>query len=74
MSSPAPDNSPGATRTVQPHTDDAGGRLDKVLATHLTPVTRTRVKALIEAGHVTGAIANAEATIRDASYRVKPER
>ena len=32
--------------------DEAGGRLDRVLATHIAELSRTRLKALIEAGAV----------------------
>lgn len=46
--------------------DDAGGRLDRVLATHLAELSRTRLKALIEAG----AVAVDGRTIRDPGHRV----
>ena len=46
---------------------EAGTRLDRLLAQHLPELSRSRVKALVEAGHV-GA---GGATISDPSYRVK---
>ena len=45
-----------------------GVRLDRLLAAALPALSRTRLKALIEQGHVT----RAGATITDASARVKP--
>jgi 23S rRNA pseudouridine1911/1915/1917 synthase len=45
---------------------DAGGRLDRVLAAHLAELSRTRLKALIEAGSV----AVDGRTIRDPSHHV----
>jgi 23S rRNA pseudouridine1911/1915/1917 synthase len=47
---------------------EAGMRLDRLLATHATALSRSRVKALVESGHV----AAEGATISDPSYRVKP--
>lgn len=47
---------------------EAGIRLDKWLATRLTDLSRTRIRALIEAGQVTAG----GQTIADPSYRVKP--
>jgi len=46
--------------------EDAGGRLDRVLARHVAELSRSRLKALIEAG----AVAVDGATIRDPSHRV----
>jgi len=46
--------------------DQAGGRLDRVLATHIAELSRTRLKALIEAG----AVAVDGRTIRDPGHRV----
>ena len=46
--------------------DDAGERLDRVLARHIAELSRSRLKALIEAG----AVAIDGATIRDPSHRV----
>jgi 23S rRNA pseudouridine1911/1915/1917 synthase len=46
----------------------AGERLDRWLATSLQAVSRSRIKALVEAGHVR----LAGATITDPSWRVKP--
>jgi 23S rRNA pseudouridine1911/1915/1917 synthase len=47
-------------------TEDAGDRLDRVLARHVTELSRSRLKTLIEAG----AVAVDGATIRDPSHRV----
>ncbi|HEY4775110.1 MAG TPA: S4 domain-containing protein, partial [Xanthobacteraceae bacterium] len=45
---------------------EAGARLDRVLANHVEDLSRSRLKALVLAGHVTiGA-----RTIRDPGYRV----
>ncbi len=46
--------------------DEAGGRLDRVLAAHVAELSRTRLKALIEAGSVTVD----GRTIRDPGHRV----
>lgn len=45
-----------------------GERLDRVLATALPAISRTRLKSLIEQGHVS----RNRATISDPSHRVKP--
>jgi 23S rRNA pseudouridine1911/1915/1917 synthase len=46
--------------------EEAGGRLDRVLARHIASLSRSRLKALVLAGHVSiGA-----RTIRDPGYRV----
>ena len=47
----------------------AGQRLDRVLADALPALSRTRLKALIEAGHLR--LDENEATITEPSYRVK---
>jgi 23S rRNA pseudouridine1911/1915/1917 synthase len=47
---------------------DAGTRLDRLLAQRLPDLSRSRVKALVEAGNVRAS----GATISDPSYRVKP--
>jgi 23S rRNA pseudouridine1911/1915/1917 synthase len=49
-------------------TAEEGARLDRLLAQHLPQLSRSRVKALIIAGHVTAD----GATISDPSHRVKP--
>ena len=54
------------THTVKE--DDAGNRLDRLLARAFPALSRTRLKALIESG----AVCSGERTITDASYRVKP--
>jgi 23S rRNA pseudouridine1911/1915/1917 synthase len=46
--------------------DEAGARLDRVLAAHVAELSRSRLKALIEAG----AVAVGGRTIRDPSHRV----
>jgi 23S rRNA pseudouridine1911/1915/1917 synthase len=46
---------------------DAGQRLDRVLSLHLPQLSRTRLKRLIETGHVT----QGELTLRDPSLRVR---
>lgn len=54
--------------TVRAGAGDAGARLDKLLATALPDLSRTRLKGLIEQGRVTAR----GTTIADPSYRVKP--
>src|SRR5215510_9377886 len=56
-----------ATETVTIGSDEAGLRLDRVLAAHLAQLSRSRLKALIIAGHVT----IAGRTIRDPAATVK---
>jgi 23S rRNA pseudouridine1911/1915/1917 synthase len=56
-----------ATETVTIGADEAGLRLDRVLAAHLAQLSRTRLKALIVAGHVT----IGKRTIRDPAATVK---
>ena len=52
---------------------DAGQRLDRFLATALAPaVSRSRVKGLLETGHVTLADGAARQTITEADRSVKP--
>jgi 23S rRNA pseudouridine1911/1915/1917 synthase len=46
--------------------EEAGGRLDRVLAAHVVELSRTRLKALIE----TGSVAIDGRTIRDPAHRV----
>src|ERR1700689_5126379 len=46
--------------------EEAGGRLDRALAAHITELSRSRLKTLIEAG----AVAIDGRTIRDPSHRV----
>ncbi|MGH7088160.1 MAG: RluA family pseudouridine synthase [Stellaceae bacterium] len=55
-------------RTVTAATDEAGERLDRLLARRLGALSRTRLKRLVEEGQVT----SEGATIRDPSLRVKP--
>jgi 23S rRNA pseudouridine1911/1915/1917 synthase len=61
MDSPSP--SPTAVIVAD---DDAGDRLDRVLARHIAALSRSRLKSLIEAG----AVAIDGATIRDPSHHV----
>ena len=56
---------PGPT-SVLATTDEAGDRLDRVLARHVAAMSRSRLKTLIEAG----AVAVDGKTIRDPSHRV----
>jgi 23S rRNA pseudouridine1911/1915/1917 synthase len=53
-------------RTICVVDEEAGGRLDRVLAAHVVELSRTRLKALIEAG----AVAVDGRTIRDPGHRV----
>jgi 23S rRNA pseudouridine1911/1915/1917 synthase len=54
-------------KLIQVPNDQTGQRLDRVLAAHVAELSRSRLKALIEAGTVT----IDGATIRDPSHRVK---
>ncbi len=56
------------TRAVTAAAGDAGERLDRMLAGHLTGMSRSRLKQLILEGNVT----RSGATISDPSTRVKP--
>jgi 23S rRNA pseudouridine1911/1915/1917 synthase len=56
----------GRLEGVEVGAEDAGERLDRVLATHLTALSRTRLKALVLAGHV----AIGGRTIRDPGHHV----
>lgn len=67
VSSAAPPDAGPAALRVEVADGDAGARLDRVLAGALAPLSRNRLKTLIEAGHVTAGAA----TITDPSYRVK---
>jgi 23S rRNA pseudouridine1911/1915/1917 synthase len=53
-------------RSIRIPDDQTGGRLDRLLAAHIGDLSRTRLKALIEAG----AVAVDGRTIRDPGYRV----
>jgi 23S rRNA-/tRNA-specific pseudouridylate synthase len=61
---------PDARHVARAGPGDAGARLDKFLAGALTGLSRTRIKALIEAGR----LAADGATIADPSQPVKPGR
>jgi len=63
----------GSSAIVTVAPDDAGERLDRLIARTLQGVSRSRIKALIEDGQVTQCSANgARQTISDPSARVKP--
>ncbi|MGC2155196.1 MAG: S4 domain-containing protein, partial [Pseudolabrys sp.] len=54
--------------TVTIANDEAGARLDRVLAGHIATLSRSHLKTLIRRGHVT----LAGRTIRDPAAAVKP--
>src|SRR5580692_11157768 len=56
----------GRRDSVTVGAEEKGGRLDRVLAAHVTALSRTRLKALVLAGHV----AIGGRTIRDPGHRV----
>jgi 23S rRNA pseudouridine1911/1915/1917 synthase len=56
----------GRLESIEVGTEDAGARLDRVLATHVPALSRTRLKALVLAGHV----AIGGRTIRDPGHHV----
>ena len=64
-----PTQSPTASvqKSLTVAADEAGARLDRVLAAHASELSRSRLKALIEAGHV----ALGGRTIRDPAHHVK---
>lgn len=57
------------TLTVLAEPDDGGERLDRLIARRVPVLSRSRVKALIESGHVS---VSAGGTVTDPSRRVKP--
>jgi len=57
---------PDRSETVQVAAAEAGERLDRVLAAHVTGLSRSRLKALVQAGRV----AMSGRTIRDPGHRV----
>jgi len=59
-----------ATMTHTVSKDEAGTRIDRLLAGAFPALSRTRIKALIESG----AVAAGAQTITDPSYRVKPDQ
>jgi 23S rRNA pseudouridine1911/1915/1917 synthase len=59
-----------ATETVRIAADEAGGRLDRVLAARIPALSRSRLKALILAGQVTIQGAIDARTIRDPATQV----
>jgi 23S rRNA pseudouridine1911/1915/1917 synthase len=61
-------DAPGQLHRVAPAASEAGGRVDQVLAAHLPTLSRSRLKNLIEQGH----ISSGGAKIVEPAYRVKP--
>jgi 23S rRNA pseudouridine1911/1915/1917 synthase len=59
---------PGGSASVRAGEDEAGMRLDRLLAHHLPALSRTRLKQLIAEGRVR----LAGAGLRDPSFRVRP--
>ena len=51
--------------------EQAGARLDRLLAETLPDLSRSRLKALIEAGCLSGSLGGSAATIAEPSHRVK---
>ncbi len=62
-----PDEAPGGAAAIRTEAGEAGQRLDRVLALRLPALSRTRLKRLIEAGHVR----HEGTAIRDPSMRVR---
>ena len=58
----------GQTYRITADRDDTGHRVDRVLAAHLPALSRSRLKALIEAGR----LSCGGETIDEPAYRVKP--
>ncbi|MBY0380948.1 MAG: RluA family pseudouridine synthase [Xanthobacteraceae bacterium] len=65
---PGEADSSGERRQITVEATEKSQRLDRVLATRVDDLSRTRIKALIVAGHV----AVADAVTRDPAYHVKP--
>jgi len=65
----------GTRHTVCVSEEDAGARLDRYLATALETLepapSRSRIRTLIEEGHVTRGTSSEERTIGEVAYRVK---
>lgn len=61
-------DAPGQLHRVLPAKSEAGGRVDQVLAAHLPTLSRSRLKSLIEQGH----LSSGAAKIVEPAYRVKP--
>jgi 23S rRNA pseudouridine1911/1915/1917 synthase len=66
MTSPITGLTPSAATSVLIVAEEEGERLDRLLARHITQLSRSRLKSLIEAG----AVALDTGTIRDPNYRV----
>jgi 23S rRNA pseudouridine1911/1915/1917 synthase len=60
----------GNSATIRTGEADAGQRLDRLLALHLPQLSRTRLKRLIETGHVT----ERGSAVRDPSLRVRNDQ
>jgi 23S rRNA pseudouridine1911/1915/1917 synthase len=60
----------GNSATIRAGEADAGQRLDRLLALHLPQLSRTRLKRLIETGHVT----ERGSAVRDPSLRVRNDQ
>src|SRR6266404_3776936 len=60
----------GTAKAIRADENDHGGRLDRVLALHFPELSRTRLKHLIQAGHVT----QHGQALRDPSLRVKHDQ
>jgi 23S rRNA pseudouridine1911/1915/1917 synthase len=61
-------DAPGQRHLVTPDAGEAGGRIDQVLTAHLPRLSRSRLKSLIEQGH----LSSGGAKIVEPAYRVKP--
>jgi 23S rRNA pseudouridine1911/1915/1917 synthase len=59
--------------TVRVDAEAAGQRLDKLLATSLPEISRSRLKALIESGQVTMVRGGAKAAVTEAAFKVKQD-
>ena len=64
----APREDTTSEQSIAAGAEDAGERLDRFLARRLAELSRSRLKQLIEAGHVSAG----GATLSDPSHRVKP--
>lgn len=60
------------TFRVKADAGTAGGRVDRFLADSIPTLSRSRIKALMEAGHVRALGNDADVTIEDPSLTVKP--
>jgi 23S rRNA pseudouridine1911/1915/1917 synthase len=68
------DDEPFGLRTVEVDQDEAGGRIDKLLATRLPELSRARLQALIGEGrvsHGTEPVTDASAKAQAGAYRIE---